>query len=401
VFITPTLTLNSGAICLGDSYTLNASGASTYTYSSGSPVVSPVVNTTYSVNGTSADGCLNVSPAIANVTVHPLPVVTASASQTLICAGSTITLNGGGANTYTWSNGVLNAGAFSPSASAAYTVTGTDLNNCENNASISVSVNPLPLITVQSANALTCDGETTTLSVSGANTFTWSTGAQTPSISVTLSVSTTFTVSGTAPNSCVNTVTYTQLVDPCAGVVQINTKLKDVTCKNRKDGEIELTPNVSYPAYKAYYFWAQSELCADSTCSSLKKLSAGTYPVRVRIEYTLTSTFSKIDTLDLNITLVDLNPPCPLTVYNGLTLNNDKVNDIFYIENIHSYTNNKVSIFNRWGEELFSIQGYDNETKVWPDEKEADKLVSGTYYYIIDPGDGSEPEKGWIEVLKN
>ncbi len=401
VFITPTLTLNSGAICIGDSYTLIAGGASTYTYSSGSPIITPLANSSYSVNGTSADGCVNVTPATANVTVHPLPLVTAGASQTLICFGHTITLNGGGANTYTWSNGVADGTAFSPSATSAFTVTGTDLNNCKNAASISVSVLPLPVITVQSANPLTCDGETTTLTVSGANSFTWSTGAQTPSISVTLSVSTNFTVSGTDANSCVNTLTYTQMVDPCAGLVQVNTKLKDVTCKNRKDGEIELIPNVSYPAYKVYYFWTQPELCADSNCNTLKKLSAGTYPVKVRIEYTLTTTFSKIDTIDLNISLVDLNPPCPLTVYTGLTVNNDGVNDIFHIENIHSYLNNKVSIFNRWGDKMAQIEGYDNESKVWPDKKDTDKLISGTYYYIIDPGDGGEVQKGWIEVIKN
>lgn len=401
VYITPTLSLNSGAICSGDSFTLSAAGANTYTYSSGSPVISPNTTTNYSVNGTSSEGCNNANTAVATVTVHQLPIVTASASQTLICFGSTITLNGGGANSYTWSNGVSDGSAFSPTASSGFTVIGSDINNCKNQSSINVSVNPLPTLTVQSANPLTCSGETTTLNVSGANSYTWSTGAQTSTISVTLTLSANFTLSGTDANLCVNTVTYTQQVDPCAGVVLIDSKLKDVTCENRKDGEIELTPNVSYSQYKVFYFWATPELCADSNCSTLKKLSAGTYPVRARIEYTLSPTYAKIDTIDLSFNLRDLNPPCPITVYNGISLNNDGVNEVFQIENIHSYSNNNVTIFNRWGQKIAGIEAYDNVEKVWPTEKEKEKLLSGTYFYVIDLGDGSELLKGWVEVIMN
>lgn len=63
----PTITVNSGAICRGQSYTLVASGASTYTYSSG-PVVTPTISTTYSVNGTNTAGCKGL--ALAHLTVN-------------------------------------------------------------------------------------------------------------------------------------------------------------------------------------------------------------------------------------------------------------------------------------------------------------------------------------------
>ncbi|MCU0359772.1 MAG: gliding motility-associated C-terminal domain-containing protein [Bacteroidia bacterium] len=407
VYPLPVVSANASqtVLCFGESLTLSGSGADTYTWT---PAISnaisftPAVSATYSVVGTNTlTGCTSTNTASQFIQVNNLPVVSASVSNALICAGFTTMLSGIGANSYTWTGGVINASAFSPSSTASYTVTGTDLNGCNNNAVGSVSVNPLPVLTVSSANPLTCSGETTTLSASGAITYTWNTGANTASLLITLNTSTSFTLSGTDGNNCQNAVVYVQQVDPCAGVVEIVPEIKNVTCNNRKDGEIELTSNISYSQNKVYYFWSSPELCADSSCNSLKKLSSGSYAVRVRVEYTLSPTYAKVDTLDLTLTVEDNNPPCPLTVYNGLTLNGDGINDVFYIENIHSYKNNKVSFFNRWGVKMAEITGYNNDDKVWPLDKEIDKLISGTYFYIIDKGDDTELEKGWLEVIKN
>lgn len=66
---TPTITVNSGTICLGNTFSILPSGASSYTYSSGSSLVSPTLTTTYSVTGTSTSGCNSTSPALSNVFV--------------------------------------------------------------------------------------------------------------------------------------------------------------------------------------------------------------------------------------------------------------------------------------------------------------------------------------------
>lgn len=57
----------SGTICTGNSFSLQPSGAVSYTYSSGSPVVSPAVSSTYTITGASSQGCL--SSAVATVVV--------------------------------------------------------------------------------------------------------------------------------------------------------------------------------------------------------------------------------------------------------------------------------------------------------------------------------------------
>ncbi len=407
VYALPTVSAvaSQTVLCLGNALTLTGAGADTYTWTpaiSNAVSFTPAASATYSVIGTNTlTGCTSTNSASQFVLVNSLPVVTASVSHPVVCYGYTTMLNGGGANTYTWTGGVNNNTAFTPSTSSSYTVTGTDLNGCQNTAISAVTVNPLPVLLVISTNSLTCSGETTTLTVSGANTYTWNSGAQTPTLPITLNVSTLFTVSGTDANNCVNSSTFMQVVDPCAGLVQVLPEVSNVTCKNKNDGQIVLKSNITYPQNKVYYFWSGSDLCADSTCSTVKKLRSGVYSVRVRVEYTLSPTYAKIDTIDLAVTVEDLNPPCPLTIYNGITANNDGVNDVFYIENIQSFQSNKVSIFNRWGDKVADVLGYNNSDKVWPSTADTDKLVSGTYFYIIDRGDGTELEKGWVEVIMN
>ncbi|MCW3078518.1 MAG: hypothetical protein JWO32_3127, partial [Bacteroidetes bacterium] len=69
------------------------------------------------------------------------PTVIASPSSTTICNSQSAVLTGGGASTYTWTGGVVNATAFTPTGTASYTVTGTNASGCTNTAVASVNVN--------------------------------------------------------------------------------------------------------------------------------------------------------------------------------------------------------------------------------------------------------------------
>jgi len=104
--------------------------------------------TTYTVTYTDlVSGCIDTD--IVTITVNPLPTVTASSSiASPLCDGDALTLNGGGATTYIWDNGVIDNTPFTPgTGTVIYTVTGTDVNLCDNTATISVTVNPLPTAT--------------------------------------------------------------------------------------------------------------------------------------------------------------------------------------------------------------------------------------------------------------
>jgi hypothetical protein len=66
-----------------------------------------------------------------------------SSQDYTICEGETVTLNGGGALTYAWDNGVTDATAFTPAATTTYTVTGTDANGCVGTDAIDITVNAI------------------------------------------------------------------------------------------------------------------------------------------------------------------------------------------------------------------------------------------------------------------
>jgi hypothetical protein len=138
----PTITVNSGTICAGQSFTITPSGADTYTYSGGSDVVMPTGDATYSVSGTDANGCVSLTDAVSTVSVNALPSLMAMTNNTLLCAGETATLSVmGNATTYTWSTTETAMDiAVSPTATAIYTVEGTDANGCVNSTTISQDV---------------------------------------------------------------------------------------------------------------------------------------------------------------------------------------------------------------------------------------------------------------------
>ena len=80
---------------------------------------------------------------------------------------------------------------------------------------------------------------------------------------------------------------------------------------------------------------------------------------------------------------------CGIKIYNALTPNGDGKNDIFYLEGIECYPNNKVEIFNRYGAKVFETSSYDNVTNVFKGASDSSLNVSngmlpqGTYFYVI------------------
>lgn len=202
----PSLSVNSATICTGSTASLTASGANTYTWSpsqtTASVSVTPTTTTVYTVTGTDLSGCVNSTTT--SVTVNSLPVI--SAGSATACAGATSTLSASGALTYTWSGTQTTASiTVSPITSTVYTVSGTDLNGCVNTSTAQVTVNALPSVTANSPSV--CAGSATTLTASGAATYTWSNAQTTASITVSPVANTVYTVTGTDPNGCVNSFT--------------------------------------------------------------------------------------------------------------------------------------------------------------------------------------------------
>ncbi len=226
----PTITVNTASICVGQqTATLTANGATTYSWipstnlssSTGSVVTgTPSATENYTVGGMDANGCVNAT--VTAITVNPLPTVTVNSAS--ICVGQqTATLTANGATTYSWIPGTgLSATTGSvvtgtPTVTQNYTVAGMDANGCINGTITAITVNALPVL-VTSANSTVCPLSTNTLTVNGADTYTWSPNVflntnTSSTVVCTPSVTTSYTIDATSTDGCTNSSTLSIVVN--------------------------------------------------------------------------------------------------------------------------------------------------------------------------------------------
>lgn len=218
--LSPTVT-GDNQICNGASTTLTATGGDSYVWDTGSSdnpyEVSPTATTTYSVTASDIAGCVGTTTY--TVTVTDGPTITVDDNAATICVGDDGTLVASGALSYEWNTGATDASlTLSPAVTTAYQVTGTDALGCLGIGAGTITVNPLPTITVGDLGSACADAVPVALSGATPAGGTYSgdgvTGGQ-------------FDPNGLAAD--IYTVTYTY-TDPTT------------TCTNSETGTFEVNP---------------------------------------------------------------------------------------------------------------------------------------------------------------
>jgi gliding motility-associated-like protein len=113
--------------------------------------------------------------------------------------------------------------------------------------------------------------------------------------------------------------------------------------------------------------------------------------------YTVTVTNAQgiSTTLYITVTVIeDFN----ITPNNVISPNGDGVNDVWVIENLSTYPNNEVKIFDKAGRVIYNIKNYQNN---WNGQLNGELLHDGAYYYIINLGAGSRAKVGYITLFSN
>jgi gliding motility-associated-like protein len=160
----------------------------------------------------------------------------------------------------------------------------------------------------------------------------------------------------------------------------------DLSCSGLPDGSILIVAEGGTGTYQ-YSADGGINFSGESTIASLEQ---GDYTVVVK-DANECLTEEEIVTLDVT-------EVCEMIIYDAFSPNNgDTKNDVWNIGNVQNYPDITVTIFNLWGKAVFSSTGYDTP---WDGKWKGKDLPAGTYYYVIDPGDGSEVITGDVSIVR-
>lgn len=214
--------------------------------------------------GCSATSNINVTQDIT------LPSVTIISSPSVICSGNSSTLTANGALTYTWSTTQNTTSiSVSPGTTSSYTVLGTGTNGCVNSAIETITVNATPTLAI-TGNTNICNGSTSTLTGSGATSYTWDSGANTTIISVTPTITTTYTLTGDNGNGCSSLLPVTVSIIPNKAISGVLTSTNGAT-----GGDI-----IIYKYTGALSQWVQLTLTPISGTYAFNNVDSGLYVIR-------------------------------------------------------------------------------------------------------------------------
>ena len=278
-------TIGAGAdqsICPGATVTLSGTGGVSYVWDNSvvdGVAFNPTATTIYTVTGTDGNGCENTD--LVTITVQSLPSVDGGVDQT-VCAGSDVTLSGSGATSYVWDNGVTDGVVFNPTATATYTVIGTDGNGCTNTDMVDVTVTAGQTIT----GVVTHDDGTTNgaidVTITGGTppyTILWDNAETTEDITGLAAGDYTITV--TDDNGCVVPMTFTVL-----STVGIGTNIADelTIYPNPTSGtvNIKLDGDFAFTILDARGRLVISESTADNSTVDLSSFESGVYFIRIQ-----------------------------------------------------------------------------------------------------------------------
>lgn len=361
ITVNPTPVVNAGldqVICIGASVTLSGSGTATYSWNNGitnNVSFTPAVGTvTYTVTGTSVEGCVTTDDVV--VTVNPLPVVFAGNDVT-VCDGSTVALTGSGASIYSWNNGVLNGTPFTPSVgTTTYTVTGTSAAGCVNTDQVDVIVNPIPVVSFSPDVTSGCAPLTVNLTNTTPNSVDclWTisngsvlTGCGTVPVTFTQGGCYDVTLTTTSNNGCVGTLTATNLI--CvenAPIAAFSPSSNTVTTNNT---EVIFT-NETIGA--TTYYWT----FGDATQPSTDINPTHVYPDTESGNYLVTLiAYSPLGCTDTALAYINVVEELIFYVPNTFTPDDDNFNPVFqpvFTSGFDPY-DFTLLIFNRWGEIVF------------------------------------------------
>lgn len=345
---------------------------------SGANTLTPIVNNagTYILTITSpnANGCSSQASVTVIKNITP-PTIAVNASSIKICKGQSVILTATGAATYTWTGltGNGNIQSVTPTSTTTYTVTGVGANGCIATTPASVTITVVPEIVSTLQNGNMCKGDALTLDAgAGPNyTYTWNTGQTTQTISVTNEGTYSVIINnGTCTKTVSAIVTYTKV--PTITEIIYDNHTLTVTATNPQGGIMEYSIDNGAN-------WQTSNVFTNIDSNKY-------YTVYVR---------------NKGINCYNSVQYFTVEIRNAITPNGDGENDTINFGELAKYDDFGGNIYDRYGKSVFKL----NKTNyIWNGQYINAPLPTATYWYQLhwkDPISLKLIEKtGWI-LLKN
>ncbi len=478
VNVTPTsvFTLSAGNACVGNviSFTNVSTGNPTsYSWDFGDATSSTSIDPThlygsagtYTVSLTATNGGgSNTSQQV--VTIYPIPTVIVNTSSS-VCPGGSISMTATGANSYSWSPpGGLSAVTGSPVSATVfsnttYTVIGISSQGCPDTIPVTLSVLPLPTVTVSPPDSV-CPGTPVILTANGASTYSWFPGTflnitNGATVTSTATASTTYTVTGTGANGCTNTATTNVHIFStpillitghdtiCLGTPSLlsasgastyswapatglnttsgNSVLADpdssmtytLTGTSAQGCSSSITQNI-FVSTSSKALFSVAEGCGGIILITQQSQAATSYhwnfgDGQSSVSPVPSHSFTSVGLYTI-LLVTDPGSSCHDSVQhliyidnlgtspmipNVFTPNGDGANDLFALSGLNTCATYSLQIFDRWGVKLFDT--YQPGSDFWDGrDKTGEAVVSGVYFYILS-GSGNS-WKGAVSLIR-
>lgn len=291
--------------------------------------------------------------------------------------------------TYQWSSGQTTQDILNL-LPGNYLVTVRDVNFCLSTLSFTIN-GPAPLIFDVTTTDVLCNGQSNgaiDLTVSGGTppyTYFWNKGgnliAQTQDLNNIPAG--TYVLQLNDSNNCIRGASVTVGTQSTPIIIGLNEK-RDESCDGKSDGKLEVSVSGGTSPYT--FNWSNQ-----ASTQNLTDISKGNYSLNVTDALGCTAMQSFI--VGVKGACTDINIP------NSFSPNGDGINDKWIIRNLDKFAQNNVEIYNRWGQLIFSTNGY-NDSNAWDGTYNGEPVSSAVYYYFINLGNGTEIFKGTVTVVR-
>jgi len=354
-----------------------------------------------------ANGCVGPVSTF-TILVNKLPIIYGG-DDAIVCAGDSFVLTGSGGVTYDWNNNVTDNVPFIPilAPSGIYTVTGTDINGCENTDNVTIFIEPLPVVSMIVRPYLPCAPASitfinTSTSASGLANCTWDFGDGTTVVScdsvahVYEAGTFNLTLTTTSNNGCTNSLTNSTpiVIDPLP-IASFTVPSLEITTL---DAEVEFE-NTSTLA--TTYSWN----LGDGSPTTAEVHPVYVYPdvAAPQVLEVVLVAYSPLLCTDTATKLISFTEELIYYVPNAFTPDGTGINDVFKPEifsgvDIYDF---RLLIFNRWGELVF--ESYDPEG-AWDGNYAGGPAPDGVYVWKLDFGSINSDERtqaiGHVTLLR-